>query len=810
MGATFVGVRHHSPACARLVAATIEELRPAYVLIEGPADVNDRVDELLLGHELPIAIFSYDADHASWTPFCDYSPEWVALTTGRACGAEVRFIDLPAWHPAFAGRSNRYADAELRYAEVVERLCREFGVDNVDVLWDHLFEIETGDIRERLSRYFDLLRGSAQADDGDAAREEYMARWVRAAVADAGDRPVVVVTGGFHTPALKAMTAGDTEPPDALKAKATTAGHTTSPEQPQAKTPSETEWPEAPETMTAGDTTWPERPKAKTPSHTTTPAQPHATTAGDTAWPEVPKSTGASYLVPYSHQRLDAFTGYQSGMPSPEYYQRVWADGPARAADALVESVVTRLRRRGQPASTADLIAARTLADGLAGLRGHPHPARTDVLDGLVSALVSEDLTQPPPWTRRGPLLPGAHPALVEMVAALSGDRTGRLHPATPAPPLVTAVTELLTTLRLGHEGEVRLDLTEPDGLERSRVLHRLRVLAIPGFDRVSGPAAGTDPALDERWELKPSDLRVPALIEAAAFGATLEEAAGTALERRAACAGLAELAGVVFDAVLCGVTSLSATVIASLTDRVAVTADLAALGHVLGGVLALWRHDRLFGTARDPVLGAVLDASTRRILWLVEGLHGGPAPADPDRLRALVATRDAVVHADPALAVARADVAGVAGRVAADALAPPDLRGAALGLGWVLGEDEQPDVGHAAAGMAAPNVLGDWLAGLFAVAREEVLSSPSVVGVLDEIVHALTEDEFLIALPALRLAFTYFPPVERERIAGAVLAHRGVMGSARALLRTEVDPLVVAEAMALERRVDELLEGLR
>ncbi len=31
-----------------------------------------------------------------------YSPEWVALTAGRRSGAELRFIDLPAWHPALA------------------------------------------------------------------------------------------------------------------------------------------------------------------------------------------------------------------------------------------------------------------------------------------------------------------------------------------------------------------------------------------------------------------------------------------------------------------------------------------------------------------------------------------------------------------------------------------------------------------------------------------------------------------------------------------------------------------------------------
>lgn len=774
MGAVFVGVRHHSPACARLVRRTVEQLRPAHVLVEGPADVNDRLDELLLGHELPIAIFTYHRDgdraHTSWTPFCDYSPEWVALTTGRAVGARVSFIDLPAWHPAFADRGNRYADAELRYAEVVDRLCREFAVDNVDALWDHLVEVAdpTG-LAERLTAYFDLLRGDVVPGGEDAAREAHMAAWVRAAVADAGDRPVVVVTGGFHTPALRVLAA-----------------------------------------------------------------------SGDAAWPEVPApppgATGASYLVPYSHRRLDAFTGYEAGMPSPAYYQRLWTDGPAGAADALVEAVVTRLRRRRVPVSTADLIAARTQAEGLARLRGHPHPARVDVLDGLVSALVSEDLPQPPPWSVRGPLAPGTHPAVVEVVAALSGDRVGRLHPDTPAPPLVAAVTAELAHLDLDGEGEVALVLTDPRDLTRSRTLHRLRVLGVPGFRHRSGPSGATDPVVREHWELRPHDARQSALVEAAAHGATLAEAAGAVLHDRVPHADVAELAGVLFGAARCGIEELAPRVADALARGTATAPDLAPLGSVLADVLALWRHDRLLGTAGSPVLAGVLDAAVNRVLWLAEGLRGAPSPADPGRLRALAGARDALVHAADVLSVGRARAADVMRRVSAATDAPPDLRGAAFGFAWSLegappgsatpgeptpgnpaldsqarGEPAPGGVGEAVRGMAAPAVLGDWLAGLFALARQEVVSDDAVPAVLDDIVEELSEEDFLVALPALRQAFAFFPPAEREMIAARLLARRGARGSARALLRTPVDPLLVAEARAVEERVDGVLarEGL-
>lgn len=858
MATTFIGVRHHSPACAGLVASTISRLRPAHVLIEGPVDMNGRLDELLLGHELPVAVYTYYRDgersHASWTPFCDYSPEWVALRAGRECGAQVRFIDLPAWHPAFAGRGNRYADAEARYTEVTGRLCREFAVDNVDTLWDHLFEVEPADgVAERLTAYFDLLRGEATTEHADVEREAYMASWIRAAQADAGDRPVVVVTGGFHTPALRAMTAGRSG--SAGQGSPVVQGSPAGQGWPEGagqdwresagqdwQEPAEHGWPEGTgrdRRKSAGQ----ERPEGaerdrresegREPPEGTGPD--HRESAGSgwsgpegqdwqeaagqgwreaagQGWPEVPRppeeAVGASYLVPYSFRRLDAFTGYQSGMPSPEYYQHLWTDGVAGAGVALVESVVGRLRRRNQPVSTADLIAARTLADGLARLRGHAHPSRTDVLDGLVGALVSEDLSQPPPWTVRGPLRPGAHPAVVEMVAALSGDRVGRLHSATPSPPLVAAVTAELAAVGLDGAGEVAVDLTGDLGLRRSRVLHRLRVLGVAGFQRLSGPRGGGDPVYTERWRLTPSDGRLPALIEAAAYGATLDEAAAGVLHERVPDAEVDELAAVLFDAALCGITALGDGVVSALRARVAAVSDVAALGRVLATVVGLWRYDGLFGTAGSPVLGAVISGAVTRLLWLVEGLHGGAGPADRRRLLAVAATRDAVLHADAVLETGRDAAVAVLRRVSADPQGPPDLRGAAFGFCWSLGDGG--DVERAVRGMSGPRTIGDWLAGLFAVAREEVLSADAVVGLLDELVHALSEEDFLIALPALRQAFAFFPPSERETIAKRVLVARGE-GGAVGSLRLDVDPAVVAAGMALEAKVDAVLarEGL-
>jgi hypothetical protein len=836
MPVTFIGVRHHSPACARLVADTIDELRPAYVLIEGPADFNPRLDELTLGHELPIAIFSSyrdeDRRHASWAPLCDYSPEWAALQHARKVGAEPRFIDLPAWHPAFAGRANRYADAELRYADVMTRLCRSFEVDNVDALWDHLFETAPADdLAKRLDTYFDLVRGDADPGDSDRARESYMATWVAAAAAAAGDRPIVVVTGGFHRPAL--VTAH------------TTAAHTT-----------------ASSAAASGPATSSRAPSSPAPS---SPAPSSPAAAGpdrrgasrglDVVWPDVPdmpdRAIGGSFLVPYSFRRLDAFDGYQSGMPSPGYYQELWESGVEGAAAHLVEAVATRLRERKQPVSTADLIAAHATAEGLAMVRGHRSPGRTDVLDGLASALVNEALDVPLPWSSRGMLGAGSHPVVVEMVAALSGTRVGRLHPTTPAPPLVHDLDGELERSGLDGIADLDLDLTRADDRARSRVLHRVRVLGVPGFRRDSGPTTGLEPVLRERWTLRPSADRLSAVIEAGAYGATLADAAAAVLADRAAQAGrdVDALATVLFDAALADITDISGRTLDDIESSVGSAPDLGPLGRTLAIVLTMWRHGHLFGTARSGTLGAVIGAAVRRILWLAEGIRGGDAPADPGRIAALAACRDALRHAEQQVGLDREAALEVADRLAADDEVPPDLRGAAFGFRWALAPHPTPDPGPAtlqpavhppapdlaavhppapdlaAADLAAaaldpvravrgafvPRSAGDWLAGLFALAREEVLQHGEVVALLDELMSGLSGDDFLVALPALRQAFEYFPPRERETIASRVLTRRGLGGSGRRLLRGGLDPAVVAAGMALDDLVDAVLrrEGL-
>src|SRR5262245_31476505 len=195
-----------------MVVELAERLRPEAILIEGPSDYNDRIDELFLDHHLPIAIYSYvrladGSRQGAYYPFCVFSPEWQALQVGRKLGAAVRFIDLPWAEVAGDDRvSHRYADAELRGGAYISVLCRHLGVDDFDALWDEMFEVESAmTVDEYLRRGHAFCEHLRWLDDTprpvDLRREAFMASEVRRAMDEYRGR-LLVVTGGFHSAAL--------------------------------------------------------------------------------------------------------------------------------------------------------------------------------------------------------------------------------------------------------------------------------------------------------------------------------------------------------------------------------------------------------------------------------------------------------------------------------------------------------------------------------------------------------------------------------------------------------------------------------
>ncbi len=96
------GIRHHGPGSARSLVEALEGLRPDALLVEGPPDAQDVLEYAAReGLEPPVALLIYvegEPQRAVFYPFAPYSPEWQAIQYGLAHGVPVRFMDLPQSH----------------------------------------------------------------------------------------------------------------------------------------------------------------------------------------------------------------------------------------------------------------------------------------------------------------------------------------------------------------------------------------------------------------------------------------------------------------------------------------------------------------------------------------------------------------------------------------------------------------------------------------------------------------------------------------------------------------------------------------
>jgi hypothetical protein len=409
--------------------------------------------------------------------------------------------------------------------------------------------------------------------------------------------------------------------------------------------------------------------------------------------------------------------------------------------------------------------------------------------------------------------MPHTDALLVEIVAAFSGEKVGCLASGTPQPPLAIEAFEALERagIELGRsEKRLTIPLDDPRGVEKSRVLHRLRILDIPGFTRVAGPTLDRhDTKLSEEWTVVRKLETDTSLVEAAIYGATLETATAAKLEEMARHASdVGALAETLVLAAAAGIHSLTDRWIDAIGARVREEASFGALGVALARLLLLHRGEAVLGARELARLSAVIAAAFERGLWLFEGIRGGDAPFDPAEVGAVRALRDALRFAAEALAEDEARAIAVCDRRVLDRECPPALRGAALGFSW----SGARDVGEARAiaalrDAARPASIGDFLAGLFVLARAEVVHTPGLLRAIDRAVSDFSDGDFSIGLPALRQAFSFFPPRERLGLARALLEAAGETAIDPGAILSDVDPSVAARGLEIDRAIDRTLE---
>lgn len=733
----FFGVRHHSPTAARLVAQRIADDPPVAVLIEGPTEFNDQLDELALDHQLPIMIYSwaplfpdaeagtteYAARRAGYYPLCDYSPEWTAFSTARKAGVTTQFIDLP-WLAMVdvATAENRFAEPETAEDDTdaaLRKLYAELGVDRIDNLFDELIEVEADlslvNYLERIELIGSLLRRRTE-DQETLLRERFMAARI-AEVSAETEGSVLVVCGAAHIEGLKAELANPS--------------------------PADEPWRPDPDDDRYGIA-----------------------------------------LAPTSYVNLDALDGYNAGQPTPGFYDAIWQDRNAGRSDTverLLATVLADLREANQSVSTADVIATLTTARGLAALRGHNQLWRTDLLDGMTSALVKDDAGED-------------HALLRRAKTVLRGDRLGKLAPGARRPPLVAEIQIELAALGLEPKPTLRTeaaDLTDTIGLRRSRLLHSLITLDVPiGKLTKSADSDGT-----EQWAIKWSTDYEGSMVAAARLGGTLNDAVTNQLLTEAAeiTNNPTAAAKLMFKAALCGLDHLTESLQARTDTILATCGDLAALGEALGLLMRLYRYDPLLRTTGRSDLGTLVATAFDRALRLTERIgHQTDGPIIDGIIETIKVVTDTLERVQTSLELDAAGWDHALALLVEDPDQAAGLRGAALGGRWLSGAAPDEQLASTIKQVSSAEQLGDFVAGLLTVAREAALRRPELLAELDRLITEFVDEDFLAAVPGLRRAFSRYPPRERARVAEIVLGEQAEFALDR-FVADESDALAIA-----------------
>ncbi|MBY3432893.1 hypothetical protein HFN89_01715 [Rhizobium laguerreae] len=730
------GIRHHGPGSAALLKRALDKLDPASVLIEGPPECDRLIADVdLPGMKPPVAMMAYatvEASNATFFPFAEFSPEWVAMRWALERGRSVRFIDWPAAvslaakaqgdeveHPLQGAEEEATGDipegeagqAPLR-GDVLDVLAEMAGYGDGEAFWNGLIEQGGGSNADPLDVFaaIELAMTEARAFHGDhgpgggrglrdASREAFMRGHIRDELKKT-EGEVAVVVGAWHVGGLR-------KDSTVAEDKAITR------DLPRVKV----------------EVTW----------------------------------------SPWSDGRLSIASGYGAGVISPGWYRHLWGlyssgrgDGAETFAAVWQSKTAALMRERGFSASTASAIEATRLALGLASVRNLSFPGITEMRDASLAALCHGD--------------EGAFEAVEQ--ALYIGSEIGEIDGTVPLMPLARDFDLWCRRTRMKpseEQTEINLDLRTEVGLARSTLLHRLDLINVR-WGRLVDAEAGRG-TFREIWKIAWSPDMTVGLAEAVVWGLTIEQAAsGAVLERAKSSDSVADLAELVRSALIADLPD-AATLCIGLLQAAAVQAN--DITDLMFAVVPLARIAR-YGTSRklpEAELRALITALGHEINAGVRtGSHQLDDEAARKRVEAMRGYDDVLVpfgddglvegwHRQLGLIVddeqAVAQVKGLSLRRLHDRSAWAEEQVAAAFSRHIVGE----------AAVRAGAFVENFISG----SAEILIQDQSLLALVDEWLCGLDEPTFIESLPLLRRALSSFDEPGRRRLMQRVAAGRQI-----------------------------------
>lgn len=323
------GIRHFSPAGAYFVRQFLDKIKPDLVLIEGPADFDFLIDDIVSKKLVPpFAIMAYTKEAPIDTilyPFAEYSPEYQAILWARENNKECRFFDLESDIMLGFVRT----DDDTKDEETISKEPEKNKSDvDMEGFWErNLEQSENMDAYRAGSALFgESLRKDTKSDDKsfarDIIRESFMKRKINEYIKKGFDsEKIVAIIGAFHTSAIENLEGA----------------------------------------------------------------------MSDKEYKELVRRESNVTLMPYSYYRLSKRTGYGAGNAAPAYYELLW-QGFLRGDITLHErkylsSLAKYMREHGGIVSSAQVIEATRLARELAVIRGGSVPTLEDLKDASITCM---------------------------------------------------------------------------------------------------------------------------------------------------------------------------------------------------------------------------------------------------------------------------------------------------------------------------------------------------------------------------------------------------------------------------------------
>lgn len=466
--------------------------------------------------------------------------------------------------------------------------------------------------------------------------------------------------------------------------------------------------------------------------------------------------------VPWTMGRLTYWSGYGAGIESPGYYQHLWSM-PDEVTVPWMIRVARLLRGQDLDASSASVIEAVRLGHSLAALRDRPVPGLPEFNDAARAVFCFGDDT----------------PMRLIAEKLIVGELLGQVPDATPSLPLQQDLQREQKRLRLPPAAteEIRdLDLRKPNDLDRSRLLHRLRLLNIPWGLKERATGKGT---FHELWRLQWQPEFAVAVIEANIWGNSVAAAASAASRSEAdRLTELPALTTLVEDALLADLPEAIDHVMARLEQVATLSNDIPHAMEALPSLAGVLRYGNVRRTDTAMVQQVVNGLVTRIVIGLPNAcaaLNDDAAGEMFDRLvqvhSALLTLQDRELTTswnDVLLRLANQD--GLHGLIAG--------RCCRLLFDQRLldGSEVARRMGLAMAPAVDPVQAMAWIDGFLRGSGLILLHNEELWKLLDDWVLTVKSEVFPNVLPLLRRTFATFSAPERSQL--GTLARRATQGS--------------------------------